>query len=531
MSRKAACYCRVSTRKEEQLLSLEMQKQYFSEYCDQNKGYELYAIYADEGISGKSLKNRKEFDRMIKDAQKGCFDVILVKDFARFARNTVDLLNSIRMLKEQGIEVLFVNYNMTSFGDSEFVVTLMAAIAQEESAMLSKKLKLSKNITAQQGRVPNFAFGYDYSKEKKTLVPNPDEVRWVERIFELYVNDGMGTAKIAEYLNNNNIKTKKNISKGWTQHVIACMLRNELYIGKVINKKSEISDFKTGKRKEFGRDDWLIADNRELKILEEELFHRAQKILASRKNSFRLDKKRPSSKYPLSNLLVCANDGYSFRRCSRRYSDAGRVYTWWTCSYRNTKGAAICSNDALVDEEQMYHAIIAFFQSICGSKEDLAKQVREYVAKEFQKRYEHTYNRKELLAELKGLTSKKSRLVDLYAEGNIDKDCLNDKLRPVACRIEEIDTTLEVYANYENMGVDIEKYTAGFLERVEIKAARLLNNTFLKTVFEKYLVREDGKLTAVIKIDYDTGTSIDIPFGELTEDEAESAVPECNNGT
>lgn len=528
--KEAACYCRVSTKKEEQLQSMEMQKQYFTEYCEKNNGLEMYKIYADEGISGKSLKNRKAFDSMIKDAKSGCFDVILVKDFSRLARNTVDLLTTIRMLKSIGVEIIFLNYNMNNLGDSELIVTVMGAIAQEESAALSRKLKLSKGMNAERGRVPNFVFGYDRI-DLFTLVPNEYEAGWVKKIFEMYVYEGMGTAKIAEYLNNSNVTTKKRISKGWTQHVLASLLRNELYIGKVLNKKSEISDFKTGKRNEFSRENWLNVDRPEFRIIDDELFKKAQQILYSKKDCFRLDKKRPSSKYPLSNLIVCANDGYSFRRCSRKYSENGKVYKWWTCSYRNAKGATICNNVVRIDEEQMHNAIIDFFQSICGNKEDIARQVRDYVGKELKRRYEHNDNRKEFLTELRNLETKRNRLVDLYSDGEINKDYLNDKLRPVSSRIEEINTALNVYVNYENIGIDIEKSVANFINRIKVKEDSLLNNAFLKTIFEKFLVHEDGKITAVLKIDYGAGLSMDIPFVEMVDDGNKLTVHDKVNGT
>ena len=119
---KIAAYCRVSTSKEEQLDSLENQKAFFTAYASRN-GYELVRLYADEGISGTSLKNRDEFNRMMLDAQKNLFSMVVVKDISRLARNTVDFLVSIRQLKALGITVLFLNANMDSLGDSEFVYT------------------------------------------------------------------------------------------------------------------------------------------------------------------------------------------------------------------------------------------------------------------------------------------------------------------------------------------------------------------------------------------------------------------------
>ena len=153
-----AAYCRVSTDKADQLNSLEAQKSFFQEYAGR-AGHHLVRLYADEGISGTKIKKRKEFQRMMADAQRGLFDMVAVKDVSRFARNTVDLLESVRKLKALGIEVQFLTANMTSMGNSEFVLTMLAAIAQEESANMSKRVKFGKKLNAEKGRVPNIVYG------------------------------------------------------------------------------------------------------------------------------------------------------------------------------------------------------------------------------------------------------------------------------------------------------------------------------------------------------------------------------------
>lgn len=149
-----AAYCRVSTDKTDQLNSLEIQKEFFLEYTKRT-GDNLIKLYADEGISGTKIKNRKEFQRMLADAEKGLFDMVVVKDISRFARNTVDLLQSVRKLKSLGIETQFLTANMTSMGNSEFVLTIFGALAQEESANTSKRIKFGKKMNAEKGRVPN----------------------------------------------------------------------------------------------------------------------------------------------------------------------------------------------------------------------------------------------------------------------------------------------------------------------------------------------------------------------------------------
>ena len=143
-----AAYCRVSTDKSDQLNSLEAQKKFFTEFTERN-GHNLVRLYADEGISGTKIKNRKEFLRLMRDAKQGLFEMVVVKDISRFARNTVDFLQSIRALKALGIETTFLTANMTVLGNSEFVLTIFGALAQEESANTSKRVKFGKKMNAE----------------------------------------------------------------------------------------------------------------------------------------------------------------------------------------------------------------------------------------------------------------------------------------------------------------------------------------------------------------------------------------------
>ena len=194
---KIAAYCRVSTEKEAQIDSLEKQIEFFNEFTKKN-GYELYKLYADEGISGKQIKHRKQFQQMMQDAKLKKFDKVVVKDVSRFARNTVDLLQSVRQLKSYGVQVDFLNNGEVMEGGSEFILTILGAMAQQESANMSKRVKFGKDITAQKGRVPNLVFGYDkIPDERYTLKINEEEAKIVKEIFESYVYKGVGTTKIA----------------------------------------------------------------------------------------------------------------------------------------------------------------------------------------------------------------------------------------------------------------------------------------------------------------------------------------------
>ena len=183
-----AAYCRVSTDKADQLNSLEAQKEFFSEYTKRT-GDTLVRLYADEGISGTKIKNRKEFLRMMADAEHGLFDMVVVKDISRFARNTVDLLQNVRKLKSLGIETQFLTANMTSMGNSEFVLTIFGALAQEESANTSKRVKFGKKMNAEKGRVPNIYM--DMTKQSEIIFI----LQSIKKNLKLYSRFTSGTQK------------------------------------------------------------------------------------------------------------------------------------------------------------------------------------------------------------------------------------------------------------------------------------------------------------------------------------------------
>ena len=229
---------------------------------------------ADEGISGTKIKNRKEFLRMMTDAEHGLFDMVVVKDISRFARNTVDLLQNVRKLKSLGIETQFLTANMTSMGNSEFVLTIFGALAQEESANTSKRVKFGKKMNAEKGRVPNIVYGYDKTiGDYFNLAINKEESKVVQQIYKWYTEEGYGAAKIANMLNEKGYKTKRNCK--WSQNATCRILTNEIYTGKIINGKQEVSDFLTGQRRDKDETEWMVVERPELRIIEDETFEKA----------------------------------------------------------------------------------------------------------------------------------------------------------------------------------------------------------------------------------------------------------------
>lgn len=496
-----AAYCRVSTDKEDQLNSLETQKEFFLEYTKRT-GDNLIKLYADEGISGTKIKNRKEFQRMLADAEKGLFDMVVVKDISRFARNTVDLLQSVRKLKALGIETQFLTANMTSMGNSEFVLTIFGALAQEESANTSKRIKFGKKMNAEKGRVPNIVYGYDKTiGDYFNLSINEEEAKVIRQMYKWYTEEGFGGAKIANMLNERGVKTKR--GNNWSQNSVCRILTNEIYTGKIINGKEEVADFLTGQRKEKDESEWLVTLRPELRIIDDEIFDRAQEILKGRHDSFKITHERQSNKYLFSTLIKCKECGWSFRRTVRQYKN---TYVRWVCSGHNGKGADSCPNAVTVDEEELIQALQEYFQEILGKK----KKVINYVIKEFQRVYkakdENIEYEKQLNAELNRLRKSREKYMDMYTDDLISREELNEKIGGMRKEIERLENELKMVSYHLTKGEQLGAILNSTFKQLEdITDVHEMTNAQLKRLIQKIEVDKDGNVDIYLRLIGDLG--------------------------
>lgn len=508
-----AAYCRVSTDKADQLNSLETQKKFFVEYTERT-GDRLVKLYADEGISGTKIKNRKQFLKMMADAELGMFDMLVVKDISRFARNTVDLLQNIRKLRELGIETHFLTANMTSMGNSEFLLTVFGAIAQEESCNTSKRVKFGKKINAEKGRVPNIVYGYDKTKgDYFNLTINKEEANVVRQIYSRYLNDGCGASKIAAMLNEQGIKTKRGCS--WTQNAVCRILENEIYTGKIINGKEEVADFLTGKRALKKQDEWLIVDKPELQIIDDCTFAEVQRVKKERGGKFRVEKERHSNQHLFSTLIKCKDCGWSFRRNVRVYKN---TYVRWVCSGRNGRGADSCPNAVSVDENELIEVLESHFANMLTNR----KQVIEYVVSEFEKAYkgrdENAAYEKELRQKIAKINRSRKKYMDMYTDDLITREELNQKIGADKQEIERLESDLRIVEKHITKGDMLEGIlTETFKEIENISDLRHATNTQFRRVIDRIEVDHDGNVEIFLK-----------PLGELGLDKT---VPICNDRT
>lgn len=497
---KIAAYARVSTEKESQVESFEKQIEFFNEFTKKN-GYELYKLYADEGISGKQIKHRKQFQAMMQDAKANKFDKVVVKDVSRFARNTVDLLQSIRELKSYGIEVDFLNNGEIMEGGSEFILTILGAMAQQESANMSKRVKFGKDITAKKGRVPNIVFGYDkIPDERYTLKINEEEAKIVKEIFESYVYKGIGTTKIAWDLNDRGIRTKKTKSK-WVQTSIVRMLKNPIYTGRVTNKKSEVTDFITGTRKDLPEEEWITVERPEMRIISDELFNRAQEILAQRSNEFKLNNKREKTEYVFSTLIYCKHCGYSFRRIRRKYTNDGPEYIRWVCSGRNSMGVGSCPNTTVIDEEELLNAIKEYLKSIISNKKNFMKAVEKEFEKINKLRESNERSEESLMAEIEKVTVKKQKYMEMFQNEVINIQELKKYTNPLNEDIARLERELKLITSEIKEKDVLEKELSKTISTVDdILNNKTITNAMLKTIIDVIEVDSDSNVEVRLKL-------------------------------
>lgn len=372
---KVAAYCRVSTDSEDQLQSYEAQVDYYTNHICKNPKWHFAGIYADEGISGTAVSNRERFKEMINDCEKGKIDLILTKSVSRFARNTVDSLNYVRKLKAMGVGVFFEEQNIdTLTTDSEMFIGLYSVMAQSESENISANVKWGVRQ-----RMKNGTFGFHFNtygyRKGEDGEPEvvPEEAEFVKNIFELYL-DGYTQRNIAKYLNEHGAKTRR--GNLWNDRGVQAVLTNEKYIGDMLMQKTYSVDCISKKtKKNNGELPMYLISNNHTPIISRDTFKLVQAELARRNSKRRKSNKgvtelgKYSSKYALTDILVCGECGSSYRRCLKYENGKKKVY--WRCLNRIENGSKFCPKSSGVREEKIHAAICRAISKISPSNEDV----------------------------------------------------------------------------------------------------------------------------------------------------------------
>lgn len=491
---RVAAYCRVSTDKEDQLSSLDMQKNFFEDYSQQNN-YQLVELYTDEGISGTKLKNRKAFNQMMEDAKSDKFSIVFVKDISRFSRNAVDFLQSIRELKSLGIQCRFVNSNLST-EDGEFTLGILALMAQEESCNMSKRVKFGKTKNAMNGKVPNLVYGYDKTVGKLfSLSINPTEAITVKRIYSMYTNTGYGASKIAQILNSEGSLTKRTCK--WSQNAVSRILSNPIYIGQVVNGKEEVQDFLTGKRQKRAKDNWYVTYNPELIIIPKEQFLKAQEILSSRRDAFKITNKRQASKNLFSTLIKCNSCGYSFRRINIKRSSA--MYTKWVCCGTNTKGTDFCNNRTKIDETELTNAICRYLISIIYDRDKFLLDTTNEIRKKYNEN-NPVVSADKIKKNLDRFKKAKAKQTEMFESDIINISELKERTKNLNDDIQKCLNLLDSINNSKNEDHIAKIISQHCTDIHSIINCQFMDNLLLKKIIDKITVSEGGDIKVCFKI-------------------------------
>lgn len=342
---RVAAYCRVSNDSTDQQHSFAAQVKHYTEFIGENPKWSLADIYADEGITGTSMNRRDEFNRMIADCKRGKIDRIITKSVSRFARNTVDCLNTVRMLSGLGVSVMFEKEHIdTAKMSSEILLAMAGTQAQDESISISGNMRWSYEKRMKSGEYIGSYTPYGYDFINGSLVINESEAEIVRKIFDMYLH-GIGKLKIAQYLNENKVIRKCGYTT-WYHFTIHYILNNERYIGDALLQKNFTTEsIPFQKKKNHGERPMYYVENSHPPIITREQFAVVKSIQKMRKTI------RNEREYPLSKLLICNDCGHTYRKVNNTR------YAYWECSYWSS-GKSISCNHIRIDETDIYATLI-----------------------------------------------------------------------------------------------------------------------------------------------------------------------------
>ncbi len=408
--KRVAAYCRVSTDSEEQLTSYTTQKKVYTEMIAARPDWELAGIYADEGISGTRADKRPQFQKMIKDCFAGKIDYIVTKSVSRFARNTVDCLEHVRILKNRGIGIFFEEQNIDTLSiDSELYLVIYAGFAQSESESMSKNITWAYRKRFEDGKVLmqyKSMLGYRKGADGEPEIV-PEEAKIVTRIFDMFLS-GQTVRAISEQLRSEKIhipgknfsfshvmvynilrnekycifdmflsgQTVRAISEqlrsekihipgknfSFSHVMVYNILRNEKYCGdSILQKTITVDCISKTRRDNMGEAPMYYVQNSHPAIISRETYHMTQAEIARRKTLAPASEKKAVtvagkySKYALSEVLVCGECGSRYRRVT--WTSGGKRVVW-RCSNRLENGKKYCKMSLTVKEESLHAAIV-----------------------------------------------------------------------------------------------------------------------------------------------------------------------------
>ncbi len=429
---RVAAYCRVSTDDDEQLGSFESQKLYYEQKIASNKDWVNAGIFADEAVTGTKTDKRSGFQEMIAHCHNGEIDMILTKSISRFARNTVDTLNYVRILRDRNIAIFFEKENINTLDmNGELLLTIMSSLAQQEVESLSQNVKMGLQMKMKRGELIGFngCYGYDYHTEDKSITVNEEEAEIVRMIYDMYL-EGYGTTTIAKRLMELGIKNKKG-EVSWHTHGVMGMIKNEKYKGDILLGKTFTTDPISKRRlANMGEENqYYLRDHHEPIVLRE-IWDKAEEIRMKRSRNKVVEttgnRERYTRQYSFSSMCECAYCGHKLTRRTR-HSRSDYEKPVWQCMNVTKNGIDNCPNCKAVDEAILEGAFLDAFGLLAGNFDDVLDVVLSYVA-ELADTDESVRKKQQIDKDISSLESKKLRMTDMLIDGTISKEVYEEKM-------------------------------------------------------------------------------------------------------
>jgi site-specific DNA recombinase len=452
---RVAAYCRVSTDQEEQQSSYQAQIDYYTDKIAQNPEWSLAGIFADEGISGIHAKNRTEFMRMISLCKKGEIDLVLTKSISRFSRNTIECIGYIRLLQEKGIPIVFEKEGINTMEvASEMTISLLGSFAQAESESLSKNVTWGKRQGFKNGNVSinytNF-LGYEKGPDGKPQIV-PEQAHVVKMIYKWFL-EGQSVEGVKKLLETNNHLSPGGNEK-WTVTTIRSILSNEKYVGDALLQKTYVSNFITKKvRKNNGElPQYYVTDHHE-GIIEKDVFYKVQEELTRRSGKRKVADKcvktehgKYSSKYALTELLICGTCGTQYRRVI--WTKKGKKKALWRCINRLEYGTKYCTDSPSLEEPALHQAILNGINRLAENKDDLISTIKESLSIAIQGSDEKS-NTFMIENKIQELNDTMLALVQVVSKSDGDEDRFDDQFKSISGEIKRLQLILNAQKEQE----------------------------------------------------------------------------------
>ena len=460
--RKAAIYARVSTEHEEQLSALENQKDWYKPILEQHPEWDIVEMYADEGVTGTSAKKRKNFLRMIADAERGKFDLILTREVSRFARNTVDTLQYTRSLKAKGVEVYFINDNIKTFdGDGELRLTIMATLAQDESRKTSVRVKAGQQTSMENGVIYGNGNILGYDRVGKEMIINPEQAKTVRMIYDWYLA-GEGIRSIQFKLEQAGRLTAMGKTT-WHMTNISKILKNTFYCGIITYHKQWTPDYLEQKKiKNHGEIEHTLVQGTHEPIVTVEEFEKVQKIIKSHQRehpeSGTGQKRVFGNRKPIdiwTELLIC-ECGHHFNRRIWHREIGHNLYSYQcyssiktgTVRTRLNKGISIegiCPVPMIPSWKlaMMAKRIFKEFSKDIPPIVDLALSIIDKHKNDKKKQVDNTDMLRQYEDERARLQNRLDNLIEMRADGEITKEMFQAKASEIKIGLKDLEENMK----------------------------------------------------------------------------------------